>query len=133
MRKGAVTLRIMGLIVLTDVFESVAEVFFKKAVISTGMAGVSIGELARFAGSLLVQLPLWYGTFFYALNFVVWMAVLSKVELSVAFPAGSVTYVIVPLLSTLFLHEHVTALRWAGSLLIVAGICFVSRSAPELK
>ena len=56
------------------------------------------------------------------------MAVLSKVEVSYAFPLGSIGYVIVAVLGYLFLGEQVTPLRLFGILIICLGVFVVSRS-----
>ncbi len=58
----------------------------------------------------------------------VWLVVLSKVSLSFAYPFVSLTYVLILAFDRLVLHETVSGVRWAGVLLIVAGIVLVSRT-----
>ena len=62
-------------------------------------------------------------------NFVLWMIILSRLELSVAFPATSLSYVMVPVLAVVFLHEPLGPWQLAGIAVIIAGIWLVAGEA----
>ncbi|MCK4410412.1 MAG: EamA family transporter [Candidatus Eisenbacteria sp.] len=64
----------------------------------------------------------------YAVSAVLWIAVVSNVDLSLAYPMVSAAYVIVFVASWLFLGEQISALRLVGLLIIVAGVVVISRS-----
>ncbi len=64
----------------------------------------------------------------YGLSAVLWIAVVSNVDLSLAYPMVSLAYVLVFLASWLFLGEHISAMRLAGLVIIVAGVLVISRS-----
>lgn len=68
------------------------------------------------------------GFLLYGLSSVLWIAVVSNVDLSVAYPMVSVAYVVVFLASWLLLGEHIPPLRAAGLAVIVAGVIMISRS-----
>lgn len=57
-----------------------------------------------------------------------WLSVISKVNLSWAYPMLSMSYVIVVFLSALFFSEQITAWRIAGVMTIIAGVFMVYRS-----
>jgi drug/metabolite transporter (DMT)-like permease len=60
------------------------------------------------------------------------MALLSWADLSYVLPVTSIGYVLVALAGRLLLNEQITSKRWAGILLIVAGVALVSGgSAPQ--
>lgn len=60
------------------------------------------------------------------------MALLSWADLSYVLPVTSVGYVLVALAGRVLLNEHITAKRWAGIVLIMAGVALVSgRTAPQ--
>ncbi len=59
------------------------------------------------------------------------MALLSWADLSYVLPITAFGYVASALLGKAFLGEHVTPQRWMGTLLIVAGIALVARTAPK--
>jgi len=58
----------------------------------------------------------------YGLGMLTWFAVLSKFDLSVAYPALSIGYILVLLISWQFLGESLTVLKIAGSALIIIGV-----------
>ena len=59
------------------------------------------------------------------------MALLSWADLSYVLPLTSVGYVLVALAGRIFLKEQITTLRWAGILLLMAGVALVSGGAPR--
>ncbi len=59
------------------------------------------------------------------------MALLSWADLSYVLPVTSVGYVLVALIGKVLLHESITGRRWAGIVLIMAGVALVSGSAPS--
>jgi drug/metabolite transporter (DMT)-like permease len=68
------------------------------------------------------------GFLLYGLSSLVWMFIISRVPLSLAYPMIAIGYVIVVLMSRVVLNEAVTPLRFAGTLVICAGVILVSRS-----
>ena len=60
-----------------------------------------------------------------------YMTALSWADLTYVLPATAFGYVLLALLSKYFLHENVSAFRWAGILLISCGVGWVTRG-PEL-
>ena len=68
------------------------------------------------------------GLLCYGLSAVFWIAVVSHVDLSLAYPMVSLAYVVVFIASWLLLGEHISALRIVGLVIIVAGVVVISRS-----
>ena len=60
-----------------------------------------------------------------------WITALSKADLSVVYPVGSTNYIIVMILSLVFLHEQISPLRWVGVGFIIAGIYFIFQSTHK--
>ena len=65
------------------------------------------------------------GLFLYLLSAVIWFMVLSKTELSVAYPTLSLGYILVLLIGCFFLGEQFTIAKLAGILLICSGIFII--------
>lgn len=60
------------------------------------------------------------------------MALLSWADLSYVLPVTSIGYVLVAISGKVFLHEEITARRWSGIALIMAGVALVSGgTAPQ--
>ncbi|MHB9037829.1 MAG: EamA family transporter [Armatimonadota bacterium] len=70
----------------------------------------------------------WVGVFFLILFFVLYLASLSWEELSYVLPLTAADYVLVTILAYFLLGEDVSPMRWAGSVLVAAGIALVVRT-----
>ena len=68
------------------------------------------------------------GTVMLAIFFFLWLAVLSWEDLSVALPMQALNYILVAFLSQYFLHEIVTPMRWAGTVLVAIGVILITKS-----
>ena len=110
-----VSLSVLILIISIDLLDTTANLVLKKG-----------------AGHLNF-LYLGIGILLYVFNFILWMKVLSKVDLSIALPLSSASYILVPLTSIFFLHEKVGLLRWVAIGLIISGIYFLAKSNPDKK
>jgi len=113
--------------------------------ISTGVAGqtsIKIGvsqphAVQQSSGlwslvGLIFQSP-WVllGLTLYAVGAVAWIAVLTRLELSYAYPLLALNFVLITLTSRLILGESVPTMRWLGLAVICVGIVIVSRSAQQ--
>jgi len=128
---GIFLLKVVALIILKDTIESFGDLFFKMGALSTGINNVVISNFLEFAARITSNPWLWIGIIFYLANFFLWIALLSRVDLSVAFPMSSFTYIIVPFLAIIFLGEKVHPVRWAGIILIIIGVILAGRSAGD--
>jgi len=72
--------------------------------------------------------PFWtvLGVALYILEACLWTLALHALDVSIAFPMGSLCFVGVALLSKVFLREAVDRLRWIGVLFILAGTVLVT-------
>lgn len=122
------SLKVFALIVLNDLGDTITQIFLKKGIAATGVERLSLDTLGDLIARALVSPLLWVGIFFFAFNFFIWILVLYKVDLSIAMPVGSTSYIFVPIAAMIFLNEHVSMLRWAGIALIVLGVHFVSQA-----
>jgi multidrug transporter EmrE-like cation transporter len=68
------------------------------------------------------------GFAFYFLSSLFWMIVVSRVELSVAYPMLSLGYAVVLLASFFLFGEKVSSVRWLGVIVIMLGVTLISRS-----
>ncbi len=127
-RKGHLTLKIFALLVLNDLGDTLAQLLMKKGLIHTGISSVTFGNILEFCAANSQSLLLWLGIIIQTLNFFIWIVILYKIDLSIAVPAGSTSYIFIPIVAAIFLHEHVSLLRWVGIVMIVLGIHFVSQS-----
>ena len=78
---------------------------------------------------LFRSLPFWTGMLCYAASVCVWLAALSKAPVSTAYPMLSLGYVVVAVVSVVWLGESMPAGKVLGIALICAGVILVSRSS----
>jgi len=83
------------------------------------------GYLAAIAGAPW----LWAGVAVYVVELIVWLAILERAPLSLAFPIASLNYCGVIVASRFLLHEPVSRRRWAGAALITLGVAIVGLGA----
>ena len=115
------------LILLSTIFGVAGQTALKMGVDKPGVAESATGVVAVIG--LIFKSPLvMLGLVFYALGALAWIAVLSRLDLSVAYPFLALNFVLVTLSSRFLLGETVPPLRWLGILVIIAGILLVARS-----
>src|SRR5260370_127472 len=66
-----------------------------------------------------------FGLVVFAVSAAAWLAALSRVPLSVAYPFNALGYLLILTASIVVLHERANLLTWAGSLLVVSGLVIV--------
>lgn len=67
------------------------------------------------------------GIFCFVLSLGLWLMALSRLELSVAYPMLSISYILTALLGYWFLGENLSTLRVFGIVVIMFGVYLVSR------
>jgi multidrug transporter EmrE-like cation transporter len=121
-------LKFIPLILFSVALNASAQLFLRK-----GMPNVSLvtnqGVLELAQGAIRIVFNPWVfsGLSCYAISIVLWMYVLSKVQVSFAYPFLSVGYVIVVGAAYLFFREPVSVMKLAGIALICAGVVLVAR------
>jgi len=68
------------------------------------------------------------GLLLYVCGTVFWLAALSRVDLSYAYPFASLSYILMLGASWLIFGENITPLRLVGTLAIAIGVLVISRS-----
>lgn len=131
MRQKGLTARVVGLVVAADIIQFIIMVSFKK--LSNGLpalswASLDLASLLHFSGVVAQSPYLWTAAAGMVASFIIWPAVLAALDLSVAFPLGSMSFVLIPVLSIVFLGEEIGALRWLGIAVITSGIAWLSVS-----
>ncbi|AZE71391.1 Permease of the drug/metabolite transporter (DMT) superfamily [Pseudomonas synxantha] len=113
------TLMLWALLIAT---ESAGQLFTKVAGDQLGQMDFTwqwLADVARNPG-ILAAIASYLGAFF------VWMLILRRSSLSLAFPLSSLVFVAVLLGSWLGLGEHISLLHWVGVVVIVAGIVLLA-------
>jgi drug/metabolite transporter (DMT)-like permease len=79
----------------------------------------------RRIGRALIQSQMWVGIGLMILSFLAFITVLSWADVSFAVPATASNYIVGPIGAKLLLKERLTKGRWAGMVLVAAGVALV--------
>ncbi|MBX9587413.1 MAG: EamA family transporter [Gammaproteobacteria bacterium] len=74
------------------------------------------------------NIPILLGLAAYVISVLVWMMVLSRVDVSLAYPMVSLGYIINAIAAYLLFNEPLSALRIGGIFVILMGVFMVARS-----
>ena len=120
---------ILALATVSVSLNALAQIGLRKTMLSVGPLPAFTSDVVRFLWS--IGLNPWFlgGMTCYALSIGLWLLVLAKAEVSLAYPLLSIGYLITAVVGYFYLGESVGYLRLIGIALICAGIVFVSRSA----
>lgn len=113
---------------LAAAFGALGDVMLSKGMKEIGDVSVRLTLLPQIVRQVLRSRAIMGGVGFLSLFFVLWLAVLSWADLSVALPLTALSYVFGALLAKYYLGETICASRWLGTLLICVGVVLVTRS-----
>lgn len=65
----------------------------------------------------------------YVVSVLIWLLVLSRVEVSYAYPLLSVGYIVTALAGQFFFNEAIGLTRWSGIVVICLGVWLITRTA----
>jgi drug/metabolite transporter (DMT)-like permease len=121
--------KLLTILLLALTVEAVGVVFLSKGLKQIGEPGaISVAELGRLVGRGATNPSLLLGVALEAAFFGALLYLLSQRDVSLIWPLTSLGFVLTALSAKLILNEQVSALRWAGVILIVLGAGLVSYS-----
>ena len=130
--KRNLTFIIFLFLAAVDLLETSAQYCFKKTAQPESELQIRAwADILTFIHSVSFSPFLWLGLLSMLAVFVLWSTVLSKIDLSVAVAVCSFSYITIPIVSMLFLHEHISFVRWIGIALIIAGVTCVSLTSTH--
>jgi multidrug transporter EmrE-like cation transporter len=116
------------------VLSSVALSAFAQIVLKSGMATPVVqANLAVQPGistliTIFASWRIWTGLFIYFFSAVIWLLVLAKIDVSLAYPFVGLGFVLTTLLGWLIRGEDLSVSRISGTALIVSGVVLLARS-----
>jgi drug/metabolite transporter (DMT)-like permease len=105
-----------------------AQVLMRTGMLQVGTIDMNPGALWRALPGMARNGFLWLSLICYGISIIAWMVVLSRVEVSFAYPFLSIGYIASAAIGYFFLGESVTQLRIAGIAVICIGVFLIARS-----
>jgi drug/metabolite transporter (DMT)-like permease len=115
--------------ILISVFTgAIGQIMLKRGMTDMGPVTLTVDQLPMVLWSMATNLWVIFGLLIYVTGTVFWLAALSRVDLSYAYPFASLSYVVMLAASWLIFHENITPLRLVGTLVVALGVILISRS-----
>ncbi|PYN14785.1 MAG: hypothetical protein DME05_14150 [Candidatus Rokuibacteriota bacterium] len=117
------------LVLIATLISGTGHVLLSKGMRSVGdLTEAPALRLGAMVAAALTSPWLLLGVALQAAFFVMYLTLLSRAPVTQVLPLTAVDYIVVALVARLVLAEAMTPTRWAGILLIVAGVFLVSRT-----
>lgn len=104
------------------------QLLLKRGMNQVGHVSLLRGNLLRTLFRMFTNFSVVLGGFVFVASLALWLVVLSKLDVSYAYPIVSINYVVIALSSKWFFKETVSKLRWVSILIICFGVVLVSFS-----
>ena len=127
------TLISVALLVLSVGFATAGQLTLKAAMNEVGRIGTTqVTEAGQTVLRAAKEPKLWLGLALFGISSMFWLVVLSRVDLSLAYPMVGLSYVVIVMFAAFLLHENVPPLRWVGVVVIAIGIALVGLSSKSV-
>ncbi len=104
------------------------QLLLKKGMNSMGPITLSFNQFPSLVWQMVTNLDVFIGLVIYLLGTVFWLAALSRVDLSFAYPFASLNYIVILAASWIMFDEKITLSRLAGTIVIGIGVLLISRN-----
>jgi len=126
--KGA-GMKIAIIYILISVLTStVGQLMLKKGMADLGEVTLSMNQIVAIVWKMGTNPYVFFGLAIYLAGTVFWLAALSRVDLSYAYPFASLSYIAMLAASWLIFDEKVTLSRIIGTVVIGIGVLLISRN-----
>lgn len=120
----------IALLVLNGIFfTTLAQVLLKIGMQRFGAFEINAGTLWTVALQAATSWEIVLGIFCYGISLINWLIMLSRLDISFAYPMMSIGYVATALCAYFYLGEQLGPMRIAGTLVIMLGVWMISRTA----
>lgn len=115
------------LVLSAVILNSIAQLVLKAGTNSLGILLLPDKNIIYSIIRIILQPYIFSGLFLYIVSFGVWIFVLSKLEVSVAYPLLSIGYLFSLILAWVFFGEVITFNKSLGILFLMVGTFFITR------
>jgi len=120
--------RYLPLIILGVMLNACAQLALKQGMRQIGDFAFSIENILPIGIKVALNPFVILAIFCYVVSVVVWLLVLSRVDVSYAYPLLSLGYIVTAFAGRLFFGEVLGPVRWTGILIICLGVYLITRS-----
>lgn len=126
MKEMTLSWPILTLIFISVTISAVAQITLKQGMSTAAVQqSLSAGGLQIFI-AVISSLYVWLGLILYALGAVLWLGVLAKTDVSIAYPFVGLGFILTAVFGVFLLGEAFSVIRFVGTCLVVLGIILVT-------
>jgi hypothetical protein len=127
--------KLIVILIIGLTFEAIGVVFLSRGLKQVGeVQQISVSEILRVAGAGVTNPNVLFGVFFEALFFGCLLVLMSKkADISFIWPLTALGFVFTTLAARFVLHEHISAARWGGVVLIMMGAGLITYSEKSAE
>jgi len=119
---------IFALIILGVLLNAFAQILLKAGMGQIGHFEFSLANALPIGLKVMANPPIITGLFMYVVSVAVWLLVLSRVQVSFAYPMLSIGYVVNAFAAYYLFGEPLTSMRMLGIFVIIAGVYLVAKT-----
>jgi multidrug transporter EmrE-like cation transporter len=117
------------LLILSSVsLNAFAQLFIRQGMLKMGNISMNMNSLWHMMVQAISNVYIWAGMLSYAISIFLWMIVLSKVNVSLAYPFLSIGYILTAIIAYFVFGEPITWQKAAGILIICFGVVVLTYS-----
>ncbi len=116
------------LILLGVLLNTSAQLLLKAGVMRIGQFDFSLANILPIGFKIAGNPPIISGLILYVISVGVWLMVLSRVQVSFAYPMLSIGYIVNAIAAFYFFGEPLTSMRVLGIFIIIAGVYLLTQS-----
>lgn len=116
------------LILIGVLLNTAAQILLKKAMLIIGTIQINMTSILTMLPKICINLYVWSGMVCYVVSFLIWLVVLSRVEVSYAYPFLSIGYIFTAFIGYFFFGESMTLFKVTGIGVICLGVILLFQS-----
>ena len=126
--KGAGMKTAIIYILISVVASTVGQLLLKVGMNNMGSITLSSNQFLSTSWKMATNPHVFIGLAIYLAGTVFWLAALSRVDLSYAYPFASISYIVMLVASWMMFDERITLGRFLGTVVIGIGVLLISRN-----
>ena len=121
------------LILSSVILNAFAQLFIRQGMLKLGKISMTIDQLWHMILQSITNLYIWAGMMSYAISILLWMVVLSKVNVSLAYPVLSIGYIVTTIIAYFAFGEPITVQKVMGIAIICLGVIVLTYSKDFIQ
>lgn len=118
----------IGWVLPSVLMVAVAQMFLKAGMDRIGGVVFTLPGIIALTKAVAVNSAVWFGMLLFFMSMAWWLIVLTKLDVSIAYPLVSLGYVVSVIAAYFLFNEPLTSLKIFGLILIFTGVCCIAQS-----